>query len=194
MITEREKVIAIIDYDIIKKSDAIILLEGDGLFRYKKAVQLYKDGWASKIVFSGGITDYEYGSFPFEVILPLLVKEAIPESDIIHESSSLNTKEQAIEVIKIAIQNKWKRLILVGTHDHQYRAYLTFLKQIINSNSGLVLYNATAENIGWFSHVPWGTRLERLSQEFIRIEKYTLEGDLCNNDEVIKYQEWKEKQ
>lgn len=42
VMTEREKAIAFIDNDIIKPSDAIILLEGDGLNRYPKAVELYK--------------------------------------------------------------------------------------------------------------------------------------------------------
>lgn len=41
MITDREKIIAIIDNDILFPSDAIILLEGDGLNRYQKAVELY---------------------------------------------------------------------------------------------------------------------------------------------------------
>ena len=54
--TSREKFIAIVDNDNIQKSDAIILLEGDGFNRYRKAVELYKEGYAEKIVFSGGIT------------------------------------------------------------------------------------------------------------------------------------------
>lgn len=64
MITDREKIIALIDNDCLTRSDVAILLEGDGFFRFRKAVELYKKGWVSKIVFSGNIVDKGYGSYP----------------------------------------------------------------------------------------------------------------------------------
>lgn len=192
--TDREKVIALVDNDGLKKSDAIVLLEGDGLNRYEKAVSLYKQGWASKIIFSGGIVDYEYGSFPYEDVLPHILIQGVPELDIIHEDKSLNTREQAVEVIKIACKNGWKRLILVATHEHQYRAYLTFLREVIDAKSNLVLYNAPVRNLAWFSDNPWGRRFDRLEQEFERIDKYSQSGHLATFKEAIAYQQWKEEQ
>ena len=47
MMTECEKFISVVDNDILKPSDAIILLEGDGLNRYQKAVELYKQNIAA---------------------------------------------------------------------------------------------------------------------------------------------------
>ena len=44
MITDREKILAIVDNDCLSPSDAIILLEGDGFDRFRKAVSLYKQG------------------------------------------------------------------------------------------------------------------------------------------------------
>lgn len=192
--TDREKCIAIIDNDCLKKSDAIVLLEGDGLHRYKKAVSLFNEGWANKIIFSGGITDYEYGSFPFSDVLPHILATGVPNESIIHEEKSLNTKEQAEEVLRIACENNWKRLILVASHEHQYRAYLTFLKQVLILNSEIVLYNSPARNLGWFNNSGWGIRFERLEIEFDRIEKYSKLGHLATYEETIKYQEWKEQQ
>ena len=77
------------------------------------------------LIFSGAITDYSYGSFPFEDILPRLLSSGVPRDAIIHEKKSQNTREQAIEVINMAKANNWKKVILVATHEHQYRAYLT---------------------------------------------------------------------
>ena len=57
---------AIVDNDCLAPSDAIILLEGDGFHRFRKAVDLYKKGMGKKIVFSGAIVQKEYGSYPFE--------------------------------------------------------------------------------------------------------------------------------
>ena len=192
--TEREIFTALVDNDILRPSDAIILLEGDGLNRFRKAVELYKNNVAPKIVFSGGIEDYGYGSFPFESVLPHILQAGIPRQSIIHESSSLNTREQAIEVVKLAMKNGWKRLVIVASHEHQYRAYLTFLREVLDTKSDIILYNAPVRNLGWFKLSDWGIRYERLGQEFIRIEKYSNLGHLATYKEAIKYQQWKELQ
>ena len=194
MITDREKILAIVDNDCLSPSDAIILLEGDGFDRFRKAVSLYKQGKAPKIVFSGNITDYDYGSFPFAEVLPRMLEEGVPEDDIIHEDKSLNTREQAVEVVRMAQERGWKKLILVASHEHQYRAYLTFLREVLDSKSGITLYNAPARNLDWFVDKGWGTRFERLEAEIMRIEKYTELGHLANAQEVIDYQKWKEAQ
>ena len=194
MITDREKILAIVDNDCLSPSDAIILLEGDGFDRFRKAVSLYKQGQAPKIVFSGNITDYDYGSYPFAEVLPRMLKEGVPEEDIIHEDKSLNTREQAVEVVRMAQERGWKKLILVASHEHQYRAYLTFLREVLDSKSGITLYNAPARNLDWFVDKGWGTRFERLEAEIMRIEKYTELGHLANAQEVIDYQKWKEAQ
>ena len=194
MITDREKILAIVDNDCLSVSDAIILLEGDGFDRFRKAVSLFKQGKAPKIVFSGNITDYDYGSFPFAEVLPRMLEEGVPEDDIIHEDKSLNTREQAVEVVRMAQERGWRKLILVASHEHQYRAYLTFLREVLDSKSGITLYNAPARNLDWFVDKGWGTRFERLEAEILRIEKYTEMGHLANAQEVIDYQKWKEAQ
>ena len=190
--TDCEKFIAIVDNDILEKSDAIVLLEGDGLNRYQKAVELYNLKFAKKIIFSGGITDYEYGSYPFSDVLPHILKTGVPSCDIIHEDKSLNTREQAIEVIKISIQNGWEKLILVATHEHQYRAYLTFLKEVFLTDSKIIIYNCPARNLGWFSESGWGIRFDKLEKEFESIELYSKMNHLATYKQAIEYQKWKE--
>lgn len=192
--TTREKIIALVDNDILLVSDAIVLLEGDGLNRYQKAVELYKQKMAKMIIFSGGITDYEYGSYPYSDILPHIIKEGVPMEAILHESLSKNTHEQAVEVIKIAIENKWQRLILVATYEHQYRAYLTFLREVLDKYPKLLIFNSPVRNLGWFSENRWGNRFDRLELEFERIEKYLLLNHLATFEEAIEYQKWKELQ
>jgi uncharacterized SAM-binding protein YcdF (DUF218 family) len=190
-----ELIIAIVDNDCIEKSDAIILLEGDGFNRYKKAVDLYLQGYASKIVFSGGITDYNYGSYPYSDILPrILDLECVTQSDLIHENSSQNTREQAVEVIKLAVTNNWKKLILVASHEHQYRAYLTFLQEVMVRDLSIVIYNAPVRDLKWFDNNIWGRRIDRFNQELMRIDEYFKKGHLAGLKEIIEYQEWKELQ
>lgn len=192
--TEREQLIAIVDNDILTPSDAIVMLEGDGYCRVEKAAGLYLRGIAPKIVFSGGITDYEYGSYPFSDVLPHLLKAGVKAEAIIHEDRSLHTRAQAVEVVKMAKDKGWKKLALVASHEHQYRAYLTFLREVLDTKSGIILYNAPARNLGWFKETKWGERFNRLEQEFNRIEKYSAMGHLATFAEAIEYQKWKEKQ
>ena len=192
MITDREIIMAIVDNDCLRESDVAILLEGDGFFRFRKAVDLYNQRLVKKIVFSGNIIDKDYGSYPFEEIKPYILEHGVPECDLIHEDKSLQTKQQAVEVVKMAMDNGWKRLVLVASHEHQYRAYLTFLREVLDTKSGIILYNAPVRNLNWFIDSGWGTRFDRLSAEFERIERYTAMGHLANAKEVIEYQKWKE--
>ena len=105
----------------------------------------------------------------------------------------MNTREQAVEVVRMAMENGWTKLILVASHEHQYRAYLTFLREVLDTKSGITLYNAPARNLDWFVDKGWGTRFERLEAEILRIEKYSELGHLATAQEVIDYQQWKEK-
>ena len=191
-LSKREKFIALVDNDGLLKSDVIVLLEGDGYNRYQKAANLYLNGMSNKIIFSGAITDYEYGSFPFEDILPKLLESGVPESAIIHEKNSKNTKEQAVEVIRLAKINNWKKIILVATHEHQYRAYLTFLKQVLKAKNEILLFNSPVRNLKWFEKNIWGRRFDNIDKEFEKIDKYMSMGHLASYEEAITYQESKE--
>ena len=186
-----EKLLVIIHNDMLAKADAIVLLEGDGFARLNKAAELYKMKYAPFVVFSGGITDYSYGSFPFEACLPKLMELGIKRTDILYEDKSQNTKEQSVYVNKLAAEQGWKKLILIASPYHQCRAYLTFLKNI---HPEIILINAPADNLSWFEKEDWGARFDLLEQEQQRIEKYTAQGDLATIDEAIKYQKWKEQQ
>ena len=186
-LTSREKFIALVDNDGIIKSDVIVLLEGDGFNRYQKAADLYKNGFSNKIIFSGDITDYNYGSFPFKDILPKLLSSGVPEECIIHEKKSKNTLEQAIEVIDIAIKNNWDKIILVATHEHQYRAYLTFLKQVLDRKKEILLFNSPVRNLKWFEKNIWGRRFDNIDKEFEKISQYMKLGHLASYDQAIEY-------
>ena len=116
----------------------------------------------------------------------------VAEEDLIHEDKSQNTRQQAVEIVKMATERGWKKLALVASHEHQYRAYLTFLREVLDTKSGLILYNTPVRNLNWFVDNGWGKRYDRLLGEFERIEKYSALGHLATAEEVIEYQKWKE--
>lgn len=183
---------ALVDGDQVRPADAIVLLEGDGLNRYQHAVELYKEQMAPLLVFSGGITDYDYGSFPYEEVKPFLLKEGIPSHCLYHENVSLHTKQQGDEIMNLCRERGWNSIILVASHYHQYRAYLTFLKSMFDSGLKLLIYNSPVRNLKWFSDERWGNRFTLLQNEFERIKKYRQAGHLATYQEAIEYQKWKE--
>lgn len=187
--TDYEKLLIMIYNDPLYKADAIVLLEGDGFARLSHAAELYKKKYAPVLVFSGEITDYSYGSYPFQECKPLLIEMGVSEKDIIHENRSTQTAEQAYYISLMIREKKWSKVILVASPHHQCRAYLTFLRQL---PPNVVLMNSPAANLSWFEEEDWGCRFDLLDQEQKRIENYTLKGDLISIKEAIEYQKWKE--
>ena len=190
--TDREKCIALIDNDILVKSDVIILLEGDGFSRLAKCAELFHANYAPVICFSGGAKNLEYGSFPFDLFIDKLKEFNLSKDNFILEVKSQHTEEQAIEIIRIAKKYSWKRIILVASNFHQYRAYLTFLKTLKKSDYELVIMNAPVRDLPWFRTEPWGKRFDLLTSEFEKIERYVGLGSALSYQIVFEYQKWKE--
>ena len=191
--TDQEKFICIISNDRLKKSDAIIILEGDGFNRIAQGAKLFKEGWAPFVIISGGVVNPPH-SIPAQDMLSHLIEAGVPENNIILEEKSLNTRDQGVEIMKLANEKKWKRIIIVASHYHQYRAYLTFLKAMRDSGSTLEIINAPARDLLWFSNDEQGMRFDLLKGEFERIHAYAQKGHIASFEDALEYQKWKESQ
>ena len=192
--TIREQFIALVNNDRIVKSDVIVVLEGDGYYRVDKAADLWKDGWAPLVVISGGSDNPSYGSYPAAKMKKQLRKAGVPEKHILLDEKSQSTKEQAEEMMRWARERKWKSMILIASHYHQYRAFLTFLRAMQAKRLKLILINTPSRGLSWFKKTPWGRRIDLLSSEFARITTYRRKGDVASFTEGIAYMKWKELQ
>jgi uncharacterized SAM-binding protein YcdF (DUF218 family) len=193
MLSPREKFICLVSNDSPKKADVIVILEGDGLNRIEKGAELYKAGFAPVVVISGDI-DKKPHSIPAAEMKPYLIKAGVPDESIILEEKSMNTREQAIEINRLAVDNKWHSIIMVASHYHQYRAYLTFLKPILDNKQNVRLINCPARNLSWFlnDESAGGKRSDVLENEFEKIEAYRLNGHQPSYEDAIKYLETRE--
>lgn len=185
--TAREMFIALLDTETPHKSDAIILLEGDGFSRYKKAVFLYKEGIAPLICFSGGFDDEKSGAFTFDKIKPLILQAGVPEADLLLEEKSRNTYEQAVEVLSLAQHYNWKRIVLVASHYHSYRAVLTFLCVQKKAMPELLIDMAAVKNLDWYEETGWGRRIDLLASEFDKVEAYQKKNNVASYEEGVEY-------
>lgn len=94
--------------------------------RVKKAVDLYRAGYAEHIVFSTGWT---YTFSEGDLMRALAVSLGVPGGAIILEKKAASTLENARFVRDIAAPRGWTRILLVSAPYHMRRALLTFRKQ-----------------------------------------------------------------
>ncbi len=198
MLTDKERFIITSSNEFVPVSDAIIILEGDYHNRIKKGCRLYNAGFGKYLVFSGGIKNLDYGSYPFELVKSYFGKYNVEFKEVVLEEKSQNTREQAIEVINMCMKYKWKKIILVASHFHQYRAFLTFLKILLEKNlqEKLIIYNDTERELNWFSinENEKKTRYDLLGDEFEKIDVYASTGHIATYEEALIYHRWKEQQ
>ena len=190
-LTPKEKFLHMIANEVPKPSDAIVILEGDGLARIPEGARLHREGYAPLVVLSGGVVNPPH-SIHADEMLPHLIQAGVPEGAIIVERASLHTRAQGEEVMKLAKEREWKSVIIVASHYHQYRAYLTFLRAMQDAEMRIAIYNAPARALPWFIQDAQGRRIDLLEGEFERIEKYFSEGHIASYEDALEHQEWKE--
>jgi uncharacterized SAM-binding protein YcdF (DUF218 family) len=112
-----------------EKGDCIFVYGGRGIERVHKAVELYKQGRAKYILFTGGLV---YGKYTYPEALKMRDEAlilGIPEDKILVEDRSNHTKENAIASLFV-LENKFgihniKHLLVVSIPYHYKRSILT---------------------------------------------------------------------
>ena len=95
--------------------------------------------------------------------------------------------------MKIVKERKWKRIILVASHFHQLRAFLTFLKTMKEAKLRIKIINVPVRELPWFKRTSLGkNRFQLLESELKKINQYIKKGHLVTVRETLKYQKWKE--
>jgi len=111
--------------DPIEKADAIVTVSGgDTDARIEKTIQLFKEGWAPKIIFSGAAAEGNISNA--ESMRNIAVKMGVPTSAIIIEEDSKTTVENAEFTSKIITTKGYDSIILVTSPYHQRRTFELF--------------------------------------------------------------------
>lgn len=126
--------------DKLEKADVIVVVSGGETFsRTQKAVELYKDNWAPKIIVSGAARSGEISNAM--AMKSYAIKKGVLAKDIFIEEESNSTYENALFSKEIIEENNFKKIILVTSPYHQRRTYMNFRfvlgpdYQIINQSS-----------------------------------------------------------
>jgi uncharacterized SAM-binding protein YcdF (DUF218 family) len=176
MISDREQFLACLFSGPLLKSDAVVVLCGqDGIERAKVGVQLFRQQEPPPfLVLSGGVDNEKCEGA--KTCHPFVMGQGVSPSRIILETESTNTREQAVNVVGMAIERSWRRLLLVASPYHVPRVFLTFLKalQEVDKDEEVQLVAVPASHLPWWKS-PKGekrTRLELLSGEAGKIAMY----------------------
>jgi len=145
----------------------------------KKAYEVYLSKKATFIITTGGISRPEYDVYESEYQRDYLVKKGVPKEIIYIETKSTNTKENAVEAMKIAKKHKLdtSHIILVSKTYHARRIYMTYRNVFVGSDISLVTAvderKITKNN--WYKN---RMKKEKVMEEVEKIGKYFLKGDL----------------
>ena len=131
-------------------SDAIVAISGgDTPARTEEAITLYKNGWASKLIFSGAAQD-KSGPSNAEAMKKQAIAEGVPAGAILIEENAVNTQENAANTQALLQSNNLHSIILVTSAYHQKRASLEFQRRA--GNAVQVINHPVAHDKQWQEH------------------------------------------
>ena len=149
-------------------------------FNISEAVRLYRLAGRAKVVVTGGMPPGGAGSIPeSEAMREYLLRMGIPASDIVLESASTNTLQQARNVA--AVLPRGARIVLVTVPTHMPRTAGFFRAQgfqVTEAISGLSRSEQADSPIGQFLPQRYSLRAsERAMYEVLGLAYYWLRGD-----------------
>ncbi|MEW9671317.1 YdcF family protein [Ammoniphilus sp. 3BR4] len=170
---------AMADYLILneqlEKSDVIIVLGGETQGeRTERAVELYQNGLAPRLLFSDG-TSLSWRTKAVDEMTALATKLGVPERDIYNEESSRSTYENALYTKEVLQKNHWKSAVVVTTDWHSKRSQYIF--EQLYQDTGIHLTYAGAKDKR-FDHLQnwWqdGEKQEVVLSEWAKLIVYWL--------------------
>jgi uncharacterized SAM-binding protein YcdF (DUF218 family) len=110
-----------------KEVDVIVVLSG-GEGRLEKGIELYKLGYASKIIVSNGLADNLWGK----------AVTLLPRNSLVLEGKADSTFESAVYVQKIMKKYNYRSAIIVSSDFHMRRVKYNFNRVYKSKNSELI--------------------------------------------------------
>lgn len=136
-------------------ADVIVAISGgDTQARTAEAIDLYKNGWAPKLLFSGAALDTS-GPSNAEAMRAQALKAGVPAKDIMLDTHATDTDQNA-QGTSALLNSQDKRVILVTSPYHQRRASLEFKKVLGDS---VTVVNHPSADSSWGPHwwlTPYG--------------------------------------
>lgn len=142
----------------LSKVDVIVAVSGgDTAARTDEAVQLYRDGYAPKIIFSGAALDPNSVSNAKAMSI-IAQNQGVPSKAIELDEAAMDTHQNAIDVATLVKRKEYKSIILVTSPYHQRRVYTVF-RQALGNN--ITILNHSSPDKLWRRSHWWATNYSR---------------------------------
>lgn len=156
-------------------ADAIVAVSGgDTNARTDAAIELYRQGWAPLLIFSGAAQDPQAPSNA-QAMKDRAITQGVPADDVVIEEFARNTAENAANTSAFINKRDLSRIVLVTSAYHQRRASLEFgarlggAVQIVNAP---VAQDKQWGRFWWLTPGGWWLA----SGELIKIAAYHITG------------------
>jgi uncharacterized SAM-binding protein YcdF (DUF218 family)/glycosyltransferase involved in cell wall biosynthesis len=139
--------------------------------RVKKAVDLYRAGFASHIVISSG---FVFAFKEADVMRGLAIDAGVSPDAIVLETAAANTRENVVNTYQILSRKGWRKILLVSSPYHMKRALLAWKRAA--PEIGIV--PSPVEQSQFYAHGR-GASLEQIRgilQEYLAIADYWWKG------------------
>ncbi|PJF30770.1 MAG: YdcF family protein [Candidatus Thermofonsia Clade 1 bacterium] len=147
-------------------ADAIVILgagtrrDGTPSYSYARrirhALTLYAQGYAPRLICTGGYTQ-RHPKSEGAACAEMLRTYGVPESAIFYEEQSRNTEENALYTYQIMAANGWQSVLLVSDSYHLFRAEAMFRAH------GLTVSSSPAQLTG--GALPWQSVVRNMIRE-----------------------------
>lgn len=171
--------------DHLQKADCIVVLRGDDYVRFKKAVALYNQGYAKRIVVSLTPTHIEFPLDYEDFVRKVYGKQGVteegfmlkafeyfgksPEGIEFTRSVVTSTYEEAFATYRYMQRQGYRSCILVTSTYHMRRAFLIFKR--ITQGSAIEVFPVTAANAFYNPSQWWRKEREvrRVGEEYLSL-------------------------
>lgn len=155
-------------------ADVIITVSGgDTSARTQEAIDLYQNGWAPKLIFSGAAQD-KSGPSNAAVMRTQAIEQGVPESVITIEDQSETTKENAENTKDILQDEAIKTAIVVTSSYHMKRTILEFRERAPNVTFRAHPTSSDSQWSVWWWTTPYGWMLAL--SELFKIVLFSIGG------------------
>ena len=150
--------------DSLQKCEAIFILSGGGYDRGNLAAKLYDDGWAPKIVCTGGndmpeLCVFDIDTLESDMARANLLQQGVPDADIVMIRMGTSTREEAKIICNYCKQKQLKRIMIVSSKLHTYRVNDVFRKKLQEQGTELIIRGAASSR---FNELEWWQKEEGL--------------------------------
>ncbi|USD31586.1 MULTISPECIES: YdcF family protein [Vibrio] len=166
----------------LQQSDCLFVLGSNDVRVAEYAAKLYLEGWAKKIIFSGGqgrLTDGLFDQSEAHTFAAIARDLGVPASDIILEDKATNTGENVLYTAKVLdkLNLDLRSFILVQKPYMERRAYATFIKQWPNTVESVCVTSPKTMFVDYFNEdISLDLTVTAMLGDFERIKAYPKKG------------------